>query len=240
MELKKDTILITGGTSGIGLEMARQLTKLGNTVIVTGRDHLKLEKIKKELPSVNIYSCDVSSMQEVQSLYDKVTVDFPNLNILINNAGIMRAIEFTTSDPIHICDEIDTNLSGPIRMNQQFLPHLLRQPEAAIVNVSSGLAFIPFPKAPIYSAAKMGLHAYTKSLRTQLKSTGVMVFELAPPKTDKPLFNREHGKDEDTNNMPEMAVPKVVECMIQGIRKNKAEILPGLSKGLKFAGRLRL
>lgn len=102
MELRKDTILITGGTSGIGLEMARQLTEMGNTVIVTGRNPSKLEGVKKELPSVYIYPCDVSNQQEVQSLYHRVTADFPNLNILINNAGIMRAIDFTTADSSHI------------------------------------------------------------------------------------------------------------------------------------------
>ncbi len=240
MNLESNTILITGGTSGIGLEMAKQLIALGNTVIITGRDVTKLEFTKKELPSVHIYQSDVSNPKAICELYSKVTVDFPKLNILINNAGIMHAINFNDTEYDNICDEIDINLSGPIRMAQQFLPHLKKQPESAIVNVSSGLAFITFPKAPIYSATKVGIHAYTKSLRLQLNDTSVKVFELAPPKTSKPLFNRNNANAEKNGNIPTMEVSKVVTIMIDSIKRNKLEILPGMSKLLKFAGRFTL
>ena len=240
MKLKSDTILITGGTSGIGLEMAKQLISLGNTVIVTGRDISKLKLTKKELPSVHIYQSDVSDSQAICELYSKVTADFPKLNILINNAGIMRAVDFNNTEYDKICSEIDINLSGPIRMAQQFLPHLKKQPEAAIVNVSSGLAFITFPKAPVYSAAKAGVHAYTKSLRLQLKNTSVKVFELAPPKTSTPLFNRDNQNVDNNNRLPTMDVPKVVTVAIDSIKRNKFEIQPGLSKMLKLIGRFTL
>jgi Short-chain dehydrogenase involved in D-alanine esterification of lipoteichoic acid and wall teichoic acid (D-alanine transfer protein) len=240
MKLTSDTILITGGTSGIGLEMAKQLISLGNTVIVTGRDSSKLELTKKELPSVHIYQSDVSDSQAICELYSKVTTDFPKLNILINNAGIMRAVDFNNTEYDKICSEIDINLSGPIRMVQQFLPHLKKQPEAAIVNVSSGLAFITFPKAPVYSAAKAGVHAYTKSLRIQLKNTSVKVFELAPPKTSAPLFNRDNQNVDNNNRLPTMDVPKVVTIAIDSIKRNKLEIQPGLSKMLKLVGRFIL
>ncbi len=240
MNLQSDTILITGGTSGIGLEMARQLISLGNTVIITGRDISRLESTKKELPAVHIYPSDVSDPQAICELYAKITADFPHLNILINNAGIMRAIDFNDTDYDNICDEIDINLNGPIRMVQQFLPHLKKQPEAAIVNVSSGLAFITFPQAPIYSAAKIGIHAYTKSLRLQLKSTGIKVFELAPPKTSKPLFNRDNPGADKNNKLPTMDVPKVVTVAIHNIKRNKLEIKPGMSKLLKLVGRFTL
>lgn len=240
MKLKSDTILITGGTSGIGLEMARQLISLGNTVIITGRDISKLELAKKELPSVHIYQSDVSDSQAICELFSKVAVDFPKLNILINNAGIMRAVDFNDTEYDKVCSEVDINLSGPIRMVQQFLPHLKKQPEAAIVNVSSGLAFITFPKAPIYSAAKAGLHTYTKSLRLQLKNTNVKVFELAPPKTSAPLFNRDNPNVDKNNRLPTMDVPKVVTVAIESIKRNKLEIQPGLSKMLKLVGRFTL
>lgn len=240
MKLETDTILITGGASGIGLEMARQLLVLGNTVIITGRDMAKLELAKKELPPVHIYQSDVSDPQAICELYAKVTADFPNLNIVINNAGIMRAIDFNSAEYDTICSEIDTNLSGPIRMVQQFLPHLKKQPEAAVVNVSSGLAFITFPKAPVYSASKIGIHAYTKALRLQLKGTSVKVFELAPPKTSMPLFGRGGADADKNNNMPTMDVPKVVAVAIGNMRKNKLEIKPGMSKLLKLAGRFTL
>lgn len=240
MKLKSDTILITGGSSGIGLEMAKQLISLGNTVIITGRDISKLELTQKELPAVHIYQSDVSDSQAICELYTKVTADFPKLNILINNAGIMRAVDFNDTEYDKICSEIDINLSGPIRMVQQFLPHLKRQPEAAIVNVSSGLAFINFPKAPVYSAAKAGVHAYTKSLRLQLKNTSIKVFELAPPKTSAPLFNRDNQNVDNNNRIPTMDVPKVVTVAIDSIKRNKLEIQPGLSKMLKLVGRFTL
>lgn len=240
MKLKSDTILITGGSSGIGFGMAKQLIALGNTVIVTGRDMTKLELTKMELPAVHVYQSDVSDPQSIMELYSKVTADFPKLNILINNAGIMRAVDFNDTEYDKICSEIDINLSGPIRMVQQFLSHLKKQPEAAIVNVSSGLSFITFPKAPVYSAAKSGLHAYTKTLRLQLKNTSVKVFELAPPKTSAPLFNRDNPNVEKNNSMPTMDVPKVVTVAIGSIKRDKFEILPGLSKMLKLAGRFQL
>lgn len=148
----------------------------------------KLELTKRELPTVYVYQSDVSDPKSIMKLYAKVTADFPKLNILINNAGIMRVVDFNDTEYDNICSEIDINLSGPIRMAQQFLPHLKKQAEAAIVNVSSGLSFITFPKAPMYSAAKSGLHTYTKTLRLQLKNTSVKVFELAPPKTSVPLL----------------------------------------------------
>ena len=240
MNLKSNTILITGGSSGIGFEMAKQLLALGNTVIVTGRDMTKLELTKRELPAVYVYQSDVSDPESMIELYSKVTADFPKLNILINNAGIMRAIDFNETEYDKICSEIDINLSGPIRMVQQFLPHLKKQPEAAIVNVSSGLSFITFPKAPIYSAAKSGLHTYTKTLRLQLKNTSVKVFELAPPKTSAPLFNRDNTNVEKNNNMPTMKISKVVTVAIDNLKRDKFEILPGLSKMLKLVGRFTL
>lgn len=239
MKLESDTILITGGSSGIGLEMTRQLTALGNTVIITGRDMAKLEKTKKELPSVHIYQSDVSDSLSIIELYSKVSADFPELNVLINNAGIMRTVDFNDTQYDRICSEIDVNLNGPIRMIQQFLPLLKKQPEAAIVNVTSGLAFITFPKTPIYSAAKAGFHAYTKTLRIQLKDTNVKVFELAPPKTSAALIDRANPNGEK-NNMPTMDVPKVVSVAINNIKKDKFEILPGLSKILKLVGRFQL
>jgi uncharacterized oxidoreductase len=240
MDLRSDTVLITGGSSGIGLEMARQLTALGNTVVITGRDRAKLEATKKELPKVHIYQSDVSDPQGIKDLAARVTADFPRLNVVINNAGIMRPIDFHDTDYDRVCDEVDVNLSGPIRLVQQFLPHLKKQPRAAIVNVTSGLAFITFEKTPIYSASKSGLHAYTKTLRLQLKTTGIEVYELAPPKTSAPLFDRSGPEAGKQARVPTIEVPKVVSIAIRSIQKGRFEILPGLSKVLKLAGRFQL
>jgi short chain dehydrogenase len=153
MRISNNTILITGGTSGIGLELATQLLALGNTVIITGRDQAKLDRIKRDHPLLHTNQSDVSDPKAIASLYERVSREYPALNILINNAGVMRKINLQDkgSDLEDISREIETNLVGPVRMVKQFLPLLKAQPSAAIVNVSSGLAFTPFPISPIYS-----------------------------------------------------------------------------------------
>jgi uncharacterized oxidoreductase len=238
MELKNRTILITGGSSGIGLELVKQLIAQGAAgIIITGRDGEKLEQIKRIYPQIHIFQSDVSNLQAISKLADQITRQFPQLDIIINNAGIMRNIDLLDgdTDSNDITSEIDINLSGTIRMVQLFLPHLLNQPSAAIVNVSSGLAFIPFPASPVYSASKAGLHAYTRVLRLQLKTTNVKVFELAPPSTETPLQSAFAGLVDSSQNM---AVEKMVNIAIKGILNDKLEIKPGLSKVLKIMSRL--
>ncbi len=145
MKLEKRTVLITGGTSGIGLELAKQLRQRDNTVIVTGRDENKFDAVKQALPGVHIFKSDASDPAAIATLYGEVVSKFPPLDILINNAGIMRQINLhqARSDLEDLTREIDIDLTGPIRMTAQFLPHLKAQKSAAIVNVSSGLAFCP-------------------------------------------------------------------------------------------------
>ena len=162
-------MLITGGTSGIGLELATRFVQMGNTVIVTGRDLGKIEAARKRLPGLHAFQSDVSDPPAVARLFDAVVKEFPSLNVLVNNAGIMRRVDIRHAGTV--LDEIQIDLAGPIRMVMQFLPQLLAQPTAAIVNVSSGLAFVPLPAAPIYCAAKAGIHSFTQSLRIQLRGS---------------------------------------------------------------------
>jgi uncharacterized oxidoreductase len=181
--------LITGGASGLGFEMAAHLLELNNTVIITGRDQARLEAAQKKLPKVHTIQSDVSDPKAMSFLFEEVTKRFPALNILLNNAGIIRKINLHDAS-ISLKDvrrEIETNLVGPVRMVKQLLPLLKARPSAAIVNVSSGLAFTPFPISPVYRAAKAGVHSFTQSLRVQLKNTSVKVFELAPPSTETAL-----------------------------------------------------
>lgn len=238
MKLQSQTILITGGSSGIGLEMVKQLTKLDNTILIIGRNIEKLEEAKRQYPNINIYQGDVSNKKDIEKLYKEISKDFPQLNILINNAGIMRMIDFKSSSYMNICDEIDTNLKAPIIMTQKFLPLLSKQKEAAIINVTSGLAFVPFEQTPLYSTSKAGLHTYTKLLRKQLKHTKIKVFELAPPKTSLSLIDK--NVIDNKNKMPTMDVSDVVSVAIKNIQKDKYEILPELSKLLKFVGKIQL
>ena len=148
MRLTGRTVLITGGTSGIGLELAAQLLARGNVVIVTGRDDKGIEAAKSRHPAFHAYKSDVSNMDEIQQLHTEVTARFPQLDTLVNNAGIMRNIQLTEERSLEdVTREIDVDLSGPIRMVQQFLPHLQRRSNALIVMVSSGIAFVPTPTA---------------------------------------------------------------------------------------------
>jgi uncharacterized oxidoreductase len=237
MKLEGRTILITGGTSGIGLEMAKQLIARGNTVLITGRDQRKLDDAKFALSGVHTFLSDASKPEEIQSLRQRVTAEFPACDTLINNAGIMRNLNI--NEPHTLTDvtrEIAVNLDGPVQMVQEFLPHLKSRPGALIVNVTSGLAFVPFPLSPIYSAAKAGLHAFTRCLRVQLKGSSVRVVELAPPGVETKLFRDEFTKE--MKGQKGMAADVLVKKAIAGIEAGKTEVRPGLSNVLYLLSRL--
>lgn len=237
MDLKNSTILITGGTSGIGLELVKQLTEQGADIIVTGRSLNALEETKMKFPGVHIFQSDVSDRQEIARLYNDVIARFPQLNILINNAGLMRLIDLQDAslDLSDINREIATNLTGTVQMVHQFLPHLLTRPSAAIVNVSSGIAFMPYSSAPVYSATKAGVRAYTQALRLQLEDTKVKVFELIPPGVNTNLQNDWVIKP---NPAMMMNADKMVEVVISGLRKDKPELRPAIIGVIQFAARL--
>jgi uncharacterized oxidoreductase len=238
MKIAGNTILITGGTSGIGLELARQLLPLGNTIIITGRNQEKLDATMVALPGIFGIRSDVSDPDAIARLYADVTAKFPGLNMLINNAGIMREINFHAppGDLRDLTREIDTNLNGPIRMATQLLPHLKKQQQAAIINISSGLAFLPMPGSAVYCAAKAAIHSFSISLRIQLKRTNVKVFELAPPLTLTPLVDA--FDPQDMKGIPVMAVEKLARLAIRGISRDQLEIRPGMSNLMKFISRL--
>lgn len=238
MKMTGNTILITGGSSGIGRELARRLC-LENTVIITGRDEEKLKAARIALGTVHAIHSDVSDPNAIAALHERVVREFPSLNILINNAGIMRKINLREGsvDLADVNREVETNLSGPIRMVQQFLPHLEKQHSPAIVNVTSGLAFVPFPISPVYSATKAGLHAFTRALRVQMSRTAVRIFELAPPGTETPLFRGDFDEI-DLGSIKGMEVAKLAGLAIQGMKKEVLEIRPGLSNLLKLMSRI--
>ncbi len=237
MKLINRTVLITGGTSGIGLELAKQLLERDNTVIVTGRDQSRLDAARRRLSGLQTISSDVGDPAAVQALHGELIARFPSLDAIFNNAGIMRNMRLTDDRSLlDLTREIEIGVNGPMWMIQQFLPHLRARPEALIVNVSSGLAFVPFPAAPVYCAAKAALHAYTRSLREQLDSTSVTVVELAPPGTETPLFRAEFAEEMKREKGMDPAV--VARRAIAGIEAGKTEIRPGVSNVLKIASRV--
>jgi uncharacterized oxidoreductase len=237
MKLQNKTVLITGGTSGIGLELAKQLVERGNTVIITGRDEEKLSATQRILPSVHAFKSDVSDPEAIMTLHSTVLAQFPALDTLINNAGIMRNLNVNRPyDLKDVTREIDINLSGPVRMTQQFLTHLKSRENALIVNVSSGLAFVPMPISPVYCATKAAIHSFTQSLRVQLEGSNVTVIELAPPGVETPLFRNEFA--EEMKGQKGMDVEVLVSKAIAGIEAGKLEIRPGLSNVLKTMSRI--
>lgn len=183
MNASGNTILITGGGSGIGRALAREFHAAGNKVIVAGRREQALDETIAGYPGMAKLRLDIDDKRNIAAFAATVTAEFPTLNVLINNAGVMRPEDLTAPE-VDLADAeatVVTNLLGPIRLTAALLPHLRKQPNAAIVNVSSGLAFVPLASTPTYSATKAALHSYTVSLREQLRGTGVEVIELVPP-----------------------------------------------------------
>jgi uncharacterized oxidoreductase len=181
MQITGNTILITGGGSGIGRELALRFNDLGNTVIVTGRRLQPLRATIAGRQNMHAMELDVNDPAAIRAFARRVVAEHPRLNMLINNAGIMRFEDLSTaSDLLDAEAQITTNLLGPIRLNNALIEHLKHQPSPVVVNVSSGLAFVPRADAAVYSATKAAVHAYTVSLRHQLDGR-VKVIELAPP-----------------------------------------------------------
>ena len=183
MELTGNTILITGGGSGIGRGLAEGFHKLGNQVVIAGRRKQVLDETTAANPGMKSLLLNIEDAPVIGSFAAKATVEFPGLNVLINNAGIMRRENLLAQQPDLADAEsiVATNLLGPIRLTAALLPHLEKQPRAAIINVSSGLAFLPLAITPTYCATKAAIHSYSLSLRHQLRKTKVEVLELIPP-----------------------------------------------------------
>jgi len=200
MQITGNTILITGGGSGIGRSLAEALQAKGNKIIITGRDASKLDAMAKANPGIEARQLDVDDPAAIKSFAKLVTAEFPALNVLINNAGIMRAENLISGETETAEATISTNLLGPIRLTAALLPHLLEQPNAAVLTVSSGLAFVPRALAPTYCATKAAIHSYSQTLRVQLRGTSVQVIELVPPYVQTELLNPAQATD--PNAMP--------------------------------------
>ncbi|OLP59433.1 oxidoreductase [Xaviernesmea oryzae] len=181
MKQSGNTILITGGTSGIGRALAERFQAAGNTVIIAGRRQGLIDEVVAANPGMRGYTLDIDSTAGIESFANDVLAQNPELNVLINNAGIMRFEDAAAVRDLADAEAtITTNLLGPIRLTNALVGHLKSRPDAAIVNVTSGLAFVPLVATPTYSATKAALHSYTVSLREILKDA-VEVIELAPP-----------------------------------------------------------
>jgi uncharacterized oxidoreductase len=212
MKTNGNTILITGGGSGIGRELARHFHALGNKIIVAGRRRETLEETIAGRDRMHAAPLDVEDPEAIDRFARLVTAEHPELNILINNAGIMRREDLTKRRDLGDAERtIATNLLGPVRLTNALIDHLSARPDAAIVNISSGLAFVPLCHTPTYNATKAALHSYTVSLRTQLRDK-VEVIEIAPPAVQTELTP---GQSTREGYMPLGAFVKEVMTLFQ-------------------------
>lgn len=190
MNLTKNKVLITGGAKGIGWALAKKFHASGNHVVLVGRDAFALDAAATLLPGASTCLADVSDPDDRLRLFRS----YPDVNVLINNAGIQLTGQFAQMSTTDIQRELNTNLIGPVMLTHLFLPNLQCFPSAAIVNVSSVLGLIPKQSACIYSASKAALHSFTQSLRWQLESSNVRVFEIVPPLVDTAMTSGSHQK----------------------------------------------
>jgi uncharacterized oxidoreductase len=232
MNISGNTILITGGGSGIGRGLAEALHAKGNQVIISGRRKQALSETADANPGMKAMSLDIEDPAGIRDFAAQVAAEFPALNVVINNAGIMRAEQLDSETPVLSDAEaiITTNLLGPIRLTAALLPLLRKQPHATIMNVSSGLAFVPLAFTPTYCATKAALHSYTESLRYQLKGTTTEVLELIPPYVATDLM----GGGSDPRAMP--LADFIAEVMvILETQPGATEICVERVKPLRFA-----
>jgi len=229
MHLNGNTVLITGGTSGIGLAFAQKFFEAGSKVIITGRRKERLQNIEKNLPGIVTVQSDVADDRQRENLADWVLKNHPQTNILINNAGIQLLTNLKKPvDLTRIRQETETNFVAPIHLTSLFSDHLASHANAAVVNISSGLAFVPIAFMPVYCATKAAIHSLTLSLRHQLRNTTVKVFEIIPPSVDTELgSDRREDKSQSHGGMP---VTEFIEQAMYAIESDIYEAPIGNAK----------
>jgi len=232
MQLTGNTILITGGGSGIGRGLAEAFHAQGNQVVIAGRRKEVLDETIAANAGMKSALLDITDGQAIRSFADKTIRDFPHLNVVIQNAGIMR-LEVLQKGNIADAEAIvTTNLLGPIRLTAALLPHLLKQRSAAIMTVSSGLAFVPMAMTPTYCATKAAIHSYTQSLRCQLKDTNIQILELIPPYVQTELMGPRQAQDPSAMPLKEFISETI---NILKTLPNATEICVDRVKSLRFA-----
>src|ERR1035437_323779 len=233
MKTTANTILITGGSSGIGLGFAKEFLRLGNKVIICGRREDRLNRVKEQHPEIIIRTCDVSIAKEREELYAWAKANHADINVLINNAGVQLNTDITRAfDSKKVSVEIDTNVVAPIHLSSLFINLLETKKESAIINITSGLAFAPLAFMPVYCATKAALHSLTLTLRHNLKNTSIKVFEIAPPAVDTELG---HDRREDkSQSHGGISVAEFINEAMEAISGDVYEAAIGQAKGLRL------
>ena len=236
MTIKGKSILVTGGSMGIGKEIVKKLYAQGATVVACGRTLAPLKELADELPGLIVVTCDVTDIEQIRQLHQVCKQEVGGIDILINNAAVFK--RFDILDESYglgaQLEELDINLVGPIMLTHTFLPDLKSRKESAIVNLTSPSAFIPLVKAPIYSATKAALQSWTLSLREQLKSTNITVIDLNPPAVDTQMNENNPGVE----GMKLMSPAKFADIFVKGLMDGKTEIMPSHAGLLKIMRRV--
>jgi uncharacterized oxidoreductase len=234
MKLSGNTILITGGATGIGLAFAERFLATGNEVVICGRREERLLEVKDRLPRIHTRVCDVAEGAQRIELFEWASGEFPELNVLLNNAGVQRRVDLRESeDWQETRREIEINFEAPVHLARLFIPHLVKRENAAILNVTSGLSFAPLANVPVYCATKAALHSFTLSLRHQLAATPVEVIEIIPPAVDTDLGGvglHKFGVDLD----------EFADAMFEGLSRGETEIAFGTAAVASGASREEL
>jgi uncharacterized oxidoreductase len=240
MKLSGNTVLVTGGASGIGAALAEAFLAAGSEVIICGRREARLREAQARHPRLHVRACDVASADDRRALFAWLGTQHPGFNVLVNNAGIQRDVDLTrgAAEMGPVDEELRINLEAPIALSALAVPLLTGKDGAAILNVSSGLGFVPAAKMPIYSATKAGLHAFTMALRHQLARVGIQVFEIVPPAVDTEL--NPEGRAKRGGFKPDLAPDVFVAAVMKGLEADRPEIGYGMTEGMLVASRAEL
>jgi uncharacterized oxidoreductase len=235
MKLSGRTILLTGGTSGIGRALAEAFHRRGNQVIIAGRRQCLLDEITRAHPGMRGMRLDVEDSWEIDAFAARIRAQYPQLNVLINNAGISRTEDLTadTVDLFTALSIVQTNIVGVLQLTAALLPTLKQQPHSTIITTSSGLAFVPRANFPTYCASKAFLHSWLQSLRFQLRETSVEVLELLPPYVQTELSGPSQATD--SNAMPLADYIAEVMQVLDESDLSHGEILVNRVKALRWA-----
>lgn len=232
MKLTGNTIVVTGGSSGIGKELVERFLALGNKVVTCGRRKERLAQLRARFPDLSVFTCDVSDEAQRKAFAEWVGVSHPAANVLVNNAGVQLVMDFTRPlDLGRVRSEVETNFIAPLHFASLFASILAKKEGAAIVNISSGLAFSPLAFMPVYCATKAAIHSFTLSLRRQMRELGIMVYEIAPPAVDSELGRERWPKGQSSHGG--MPVPEFVAAMLKALEADLPEAAIGQAEGMR-------